>query len=72
MARMTMVNLLNRARFCSVRNGIASLRRWASSASVAQEEKQEVQHEKEAYDNLRSALTNGDGLSGQTLRLCGR
>jgi hypothetical protein len=30
MARMTMANLINRARFCSVCNGIASLRRWES------------------------------------------
>ena len=65
MARVTTVNLVKSARFCSARSGIASLMRLDRLASVAQKEEQQIERQEQVDDDVGRATSDVERLRGE-------
>jgi hypothetical protein len=66
-ARMTVVNLLKTARCCPALNGIAFFDGPEQFIPIAQQEEEQVEHDKQSDDEFERNLANIEGLRGKEL-----
>ena len=64
---MTVVNLLNRARFCFGRKRDRVLNAFEQLAALPQQKEEQVEHDEQAEDEIGRALANAERLRGNEL-----